>query len=465
MPQNSANSAVKLRRVLTLSDLVIYGIILIQPVAPMALFGFANRNSAGHAVTAILLAMTAIIFTAISYGRMANRYPAAGSAYTYVGRGLNPYLGFVAGFTMFLDYLIVPTICTIYTSIAAHHMIPAIPTRIWFVFFAGGFTWLNLRGIKATSRVNWFLMIVMSVVVFWFMAAAIRYIASTKGTGGIFTIEPFYHKSSFSWPVMARGTALAALTYIGFDGLTTLSEEVENPRRNILLATVLTCLITGIWSGAQVYLAQASVAWHQWPAFLQDMAAKFGAENAIEKAMIGVANLVGGGILEVTIAFILLVAHIGSGVTGMTGSSRILYGMGRDRILPRKFFGHLSSTSAVPSYNIILIGLMSLAGANVLTYDKCAHLINFGAFLAFILVNAASIREYFFKAEKKTVKSFLKNFLPPAVGVIACSAIWLSLPRLTFTIGGTWLAVGIIYLAIRTKGFREKLEVQDIFQS
>ena len=463
MDEKPAGSTVKLRRVLKLSDLIIYGIILIQPVAPMALFGFANRNSAGHAVTAILLAMIAILFTAISYGRMANRYPAAGSAYTYVGRGLNPHLGFVAGFTMFLDYLIVPVICTIYTSIAAHHMIPAIPTRIWFVLFAGGFTWLNLRGIKATSRVNWFLMIVMGMVVFWFVAAAIRYLTSTKGIGGLFTVEPFYHKSSFSWPVIARGTALAALTYIGFDGLTTLSEEVENPRRNVLLATVLTCLITGVLSGVQIYLAQAAVPWHQWSAFLADMAAKFGAEDAIEKAMIGVASLVGGGALEFTIAFILLVAHIGSGVTGMTGSSRILYGMGRDRILPKKFFGHLSTHFAVPSYNIILIGLMCLAGANLLTYDKCAHLINFGAFLAFMLVNAASIREYFFKAEKKTVRSFLKDFLPPAVGLVACSAIWLNLPRLTFTIGGAWLSVGIIYLAIRTRGFREKLQVQDVF--
>ncbi len=463
MAQDSTVSGVKLRRVLSLSDLVIYGIILIQPVAPMALFGLANRDSAGHAVAAILLAMIAIIFTAISYGRMANRYPAAGSAYTYVGRGLNAHLGFIAGFTMFMDYMIVPIICTIYTSIAAHHMVPVIPTRVWFVVFAAGFTFLNLEGIKATSRVNWCLMIVMSAVVFWFMAAAIRYITMKNGVGGLFTIEPFYHESSFSWSVIGRGTALAALTYIGFDGLTTLSEEVENPRRNILLAAVITCLVTGIWSGAQVYLAQASVSWAEWPAFLKDMAARFGAENAIEKAMIGVAHVVGGGMLEVTLAFILLVAHIGSGVTGLTGASRILYGMGRDRILPRGFFGHLSEKHAVPSYNIMFVGVISLVGANVLTYDKCAHLINFGAFLAFMLVNAASIREYFFKARDKSLKAFLKNFLPPAVGLAACFAIWQNLPRLTFIIGGSWLLVGILYLAIRTRGFREKLEVQDVF--
>ncbi|MBN2288552.1 MAG: APC family permease [Candidatus Glassbacteria bacterium] len=463
MSADQGSPGVRLRRVLSLSDLVIYGIILIQPVAPMALFGLANRDSAGHAVTAILLAMIAIAFTAVSYGRMASHYPAAGSAYTYVGRGLNPHLGFIAGYTMFLDYMIVPIICTIYAGIAAHHMVPAVPARAWFAVFAFGFTFLNLRGIKATSRVNWGLMIVMSAVVFWFMAAAVRYLLLKGGAGALFTTEPFYHESSFSWPVIGRGTALAALTYIGFDGLTTLSEEVENPRRNILLAAVLTCLITGIWSGAQVYLAQAVVPWSEWEGFLREMAAKFGAENAIEKAMIGVADIAGGGMLEFTLAFILLVAHIGSSVAGMTGASRILYGMGRDGILPQRFFGHLSERHAVPSYNIILIGAITLAGSNLLTYDICAHLINFGAFLAFMLVNAASIREYYFKFGRRTARSLLKNFLPPAAGLAACLAIWLSLPRQTFILGGSWMLVGIAYLAVRTKGFREKLEVRDIF--
>ncbi len=463
MRQNSDGSPAKLRRVLSLSDLVIYGIILIQPVAALPLFGFANRDSQGHAVTTILLAMVAMIFTAVSYGRMASRYPAAGSAYTYVGRGLIPHLGFIAGFTMFMDYMIIPILCTIFTSITANHMLPFIPTRVWFVVIAGGFTMLNLAGIKAASRVNWLLMIFMSAVVFWFMAAAIRYILLKNGFAGLFTTEPFYHRDSFSWPVIGAGTALAALTYIGFDGLTTLSEEVENPRRNVMLATVLTCLITGIWSGSQIYLAQASVPWSQWQGFLEQMAAKFGAENAMEKAIIGIAEVVGGGPLEVTLAFILLVGSVGSGVTGMTGAARVMYGMGRDKMIPRKFFGHLSQKHAVPSYNIILIGLVAVIGANVLTYDKCAHLINFGAFLAFMLVNAAAIREYFFNAEQKTLESFLVNFIPPAVGILACFAIWWSLPRLTFIIGGSWMLIGIIYLAIRTGGFRKKLEVQDIF--
>ena len=193
------------------------------------------------------------------------------------------------------------------------------------------------------------------------------------------------------------------------------------------------------------------------------MVSKFGAGHELEKAIIGVANVVGGHVLEVTLTFILLIGSIGSGVTGQVGAARVMYGMGRDNMLPKKFFGHLDKKHAGPSYNIMLIGVIVLIGANTLSYDKCAHLINFGAFLAFMLVNAASIREYYFKAEQKTVKSFFKNFLPPAVGIIACFFIWQSLPRLTFIIGGLWTLVGILYLAIKSKGFQEVPEVKDVF--
>ena len=466
MNQGNGSSDLKLKRVLTLSDLVIYGIILIQPCAAMPLFGYANKESGGHAVVSVLLAMSAMLMTAISYGRMANRSPAAGSAYTYVGRGLDPRLGFLTGFAVYLDYLIIPIICTIYCGSAANELMKFIPVEAWFALFAWLFTWMNLRGIKATSRFSWALMIVMSLVVFWYMGAAIQHLLELKGVSGLFTTEPFYHSDTFSWKIIGQGTALAALTYIGFDGLTTLSEEVENPRRNVLLATVMTCLITGIWSGAQIYLAQAAVPWSDWDAFLAGIMTASGLSDigeALNRAMIGIAGLVGGLSLKFALNVVLLVASVGSGVTGLAGCVRVMYGMGRDELLPKKFFAHLSPKHSVPSYNILLIGGITLVAAFLMDYGQCAHLINFGALLAFSLVNVASIREYYFRGAPRTAGSFFKNFLPPAVGVVACLAIWLSLPKLTFIIGGTWLSLGFIYLAIRTRGFRQKVVMEDVF--
>jgi amino acid transporter len=459
MTDKNSTSDGKLLRVLSLRDLIIYGIILIQPIAALPLFGHANNISKGHAVTTILIAMVAMIFTAISYGRMAYRYPAAGSAYTYVGKGIHPYLGFVVGWSMFMDYMFIPILCVIFTSITANHMMPFIPFHFWIIFFVAGFTMINLRGIKMASKTNWFLMIIMSVVVFYFMAAAIRYIIVKYGLGDLFSLRPFYNPESFSVSSIGSATALAALTYIGFDGITTLSEEVKNPRKNIMIGAVMTCLITGIWSGAQIYLAQLS--WPDWASLTQGLTDATARNHALDTAIMSVANRVGGPLLDGSLSFILLLGSIGSGAAGQLGASRLLYGMGRDGVIPKKIFGHLDIKHSSPNFNILIVGGLALVGALSLNYEEAARLINFGAFFAFMGVNIASIAEYFLKAAKKTIKGFLIDFLPAGIGFIFCLIIWLNLPLKTFLIGGSWMIAGIIYIAVHTKGFRESTKMID----
>jgi putrescine importer len=446
-------SDIKLLRVLSLGDLVIYGIILIQPVAALPLFGHSNNISRGHAVTTILIAMVAMILTAISYGRMANRYPSAGSAYTYVGKGIHPYLVFVAGWSMFMDYMFIPILCVIFTSITANHMLSFIPYHFWIFFFVVGFTLLNLKGIRMASKANWFLMIIMSVVVFYFMAAAIRYIIIKNGFGGLFSLHPLYNPGTFSFGAVGSATALAALTYVGFDGITTLSEEVKDPRKNIMIGAVLTCLITGIWSGAQIYLAQLS--WPDWTSFTQGLTNAAAQNHALDTAIMSVADRVGGSLLDGSLSFILLLGSIGSGSAGQLGASRLLYGMGRDGVIPKNIFGHLEKKHSSPSYNILIVGSLALLGAILLNFEEAARLINFGAFFAFMGVNIASIQEYFFKAREKTIKGFLIDFLPAGIGFLFCLIIWLNLPLKTFIIGGSWMMAGIVFLAVRTNGFQK----------
>jgi amino acid transporter len=462
MTQQSTNPEVKLRRVLTLPDLVIYGIILIQPAAALPLFGHANNISEGHAVTTILVAMFGMVFTAFSYGRLANRYPTSGSAYTYVGRGLHLIPGFICGWCMIMDYILVPMLCTIFTSVTANHLLPFIPIEVWIFVFAAGFTALNLNGIKVTARANWVMMVLGSAVVFWFMAAAIRYVLIQNGLGGLLSVKPFYDPITFDWSVIGAGTALAALTYIGFDGLTTLAEEVENPRRNILVATVLTCVITGVWSGSQVFLSQ--LAWPDWASFTAGITDEAVRNNNLDTAIYTVADRVGGYSLDATLAFILWLGSVGSGVTGQVGAARLLYSMGRDEILPKKFFGHLDRKHAGPSYNIILIGSLALLGAYSLNYEECARLINFGAFLAFMGVNLASISEFYIRAPRSR-RNLFRDFLPPAIGIVVSFWIWQSLPLKTFIVGGAWLLIGVTFLAIRTRGFRKDMKMIDFSET
>ncbi|MGQ9632809.1 MAG: APC family permease [Bryobacteraceae bacterium] len=428
----------KLRRALRLWDLVFYGIVLIQPTAPMPLFGVVSQEARGHVATTVLIGMCAMLFTAMSYGRMARAYPSAGSAYTYVGRELHPSLGFVTGWGMAMDYMLNPIICTIWCGKAALNVFPEVPYAFWAVFFAGLFTGLNLRGIRATARTNEVLLGLMCLVVAYFFVAAIRYVV---GLPQVSLVKPFYDPETFSLGAVSTGASIAVLTYIGFDGISTLSEEARNPRRDILLATVLTCLITGLLATAQVYLGQ--LVWPDYKSFPDP-----------DTAFVAVAGRVGGPFLFHLVNSTLLVATIGSGSGAQLAAARLLYGMGRDNTIPRRFFGAIEPKRAIPRNNVLFTGALALAGAFSMSYQLGAELLNFGAFIAFMGVNAAAFVHYFVRAPEKK----LRHFLPPVLGFLICAYIWLSLRTPAKIAGGLWLACGILYGAWKTAGFRRPVE-------
>src|ERR1700737_4515040 len=234
----TAAAAPRLRRGASLWDLILYGVIVIQPVAPMSVFGVLSERGRGHVVTAILIAMVAMLFTAISYGRMARAYPSAGSAFTYVAQEIHPSVGYVTGWSMVMDYIVNPLICVIWCAGQAHEFAPAIPVWGWKIFFAVAFTLINIRGINTSARVNAGLTGGMSAGVIVVFVAAIRYIFGHPHSDPHFLTRPFYDPQTFTWGHLFGVTSIAVLSYIGFDGISTLSEEDENPRRNILLATV-----------------------------------------------------------------------------------------------------------------------------------------------------------------------------------------------------------------------------------
>src|SRR6202166_3192478 len=255
-------SAPRLRRTLTLWDLILYGIIVIQPTAPMPAYGVFSNAGQGHVVTSILIAMVAMVFTAMSYGRMARVYPSAGSAYTYVGRELHPALGYVTGWSMTMDYILNPLICTIWSAKAmadllsgTRYQIPY-PGLLWPIFFAVLFTALNLRGVQTSARINQILCAIMGAVIVAYFSYTIRYIFHIPQYPEAYFLRPFYSPEPFTISRVFHGTSVALLTYIGFAGISTLSEEVDNPKRNIFLATVLVCFITGVLASAEVYGAQ-----------------------------------------------------------------------------------------------------------------------------------------------------------------------------------------------------------------
>ena len=437
---HTASSGPGLKRVLGLSSLVLYGIILIQPTAPMPLFGAAASLARGHVVTTILIGMFAMLFTAISYGRMANAYPSAGSAYTYVSREIHPSLGYFVGWGMIFDYIMNPIICVIWISKAAMNLIPEIPFSVYAVAFTCLFTAMNLRGIESSSRTNAIIATGLGVVIILFLAAAVRYLFLNPPANAAEWTRPFYNPKTFSFSSVSAGASLAVLTYIGFDGISTLSEEVKNPRRNILLASVLVCVITGILASVQVYFAQ--MIWPETTFPDQDTAFCY------------VAGKAGGQWLFQIVNMALLVATIGSGAGAQLGAGRLLYGMGRDNAIPGKFFAKINPKTRIPSNNIILVGVIVLGGVFVLSYPLGAQLLNFGALIAFMGVNLSSFIRYFVRGEKKS----FGHFIVPVLGFTVCLYLWFSLGIKAKIVGISWLTLGLIYGAYRTNFFKKPLQ-------
>jgi putrescine importer len=427
----------QLKRVLGLWDLVFYGIILIQPIAAVGLFGIAQQMSHGLMVTTILVAMLAMMLTAISYGRMASIYPSAGSAYTYVSRGLNAHIGFLAGWAMALDYFVVPIVSTIYAALALTRLVHGVPYAVWVVAIILTVTILNISGVRSAAKSNMILLAFMSIVIGWYFIMTIRYLMLHGGSHALLSIEPLYNPTGFNLREIFTATSFVALTYIGFDGVTTLAEDVTNPRRNVLVATVLVCAFTGVFSAIQIYLAA-----RVWPSY--------GDFSHVETAFLDVCGRAGGPWLFQAMALTLFVACLGSSLTAQLGAARLLYGMGRDNVLPGRAFGRLDRRGT-PVFNIVLIAVIATAGSLLISYEQSAELLNFGAFIAFMGVNLSAIRAFYIGRRDG---SLWRDALSPAVGFLFCLFIWISLPRPAKIIGSAWLLAGTIYLAARTRGFR-----------
>jgi len=418
----------------------------------MPAYGVFSNAGGGHVVTSILIAMVAMVFTAMSYGRMARVYPSAGSAYTYVGRELHPSLGYVTGWSMTMDYILNPLICTIWSAKAmadllngTRYQIPY-PGLLWPIFFAVLFTLLNLRGVQTSARINQILCAIMGAVILAYFWYTIRHIFHLPQFPEAYFLRPFYNPETFTVSRVFHGTSVAVLTYIGFDGISTLSEEVENPKRNIFLATVLVCVITGFLAAAEVYGAQLLSSQYMFSA------------AEVENAFSHVAAIAGGPLLTKVISLTLLVATIGSGMGSQLGAARLLYGMGRSNAIPKKFFGAIHPRTRIPANNVIFVGAIALIGAFLITYDVGAELLNFGALIAFMGVNIASLTHYYIRGEDRSPG----QLIPPVLGFLICFFIWIHLSRMAMIVGSIWMIAGIAYGAWKTRGFKAELVNFDV---
>lgn len=428
----------KLKRVLGLWDLVYYGVILTSPIAVVPMFGEAQVLSHGHAVITLLAAMVAMTATAVSFGRMATVYPSAGSVYTYASRSFNSTFGFVVGWAMFLEYLFQPLQNSLYAALTIQRLLPHVPFALLSAVAVGFMTLLCWFGIRTTARANQILLFMMSVVMVVFVGEAILYIIGEHHFVGLISSQPVYDAKTFSVRAIAAGTALAATVYIGFDGVSILAEEVENPQRNVLLASVLVCVFTGLFAAFQVYLAV-----RVWPDYRTLV-------NP-ETAFMDVARVVGGYKLFVGFAAVLLISSLACGLAGLLGAVRLLYSMGRDNVLPRKVFGHLNADRGNPSYNVLIAGALAYIGTLTMGWERSVEILNYGALIAFMAVNLAAVRYFGFSGGMAGKRHLFLDVIVPGLGFVFCLVIFLGLQESTLVVGTAWLSVGALYVVLKTK--------------
>jgi amino acid transporter len=437
---SSTGDSAHLKRVLGLWDLVYFGVILTSPIAAVPLFGEAQVLSHGHTVTTLVLAMIAMSVTAVSFGRMANVYPSSGSVYSYISRAVNPHIGFVLDWAMFLEYLFQPIQNALYAVLAIQRIFPGIPFAALAAIIVGFLIFLTIQGIKFNARANQALLAFMMLVTGFFLVGAFRYVVLHRSWTALLSLQPIYNPVTFNLHALAAGTSFAALVFIGFDGVSILAEEVRNPKRNVMLAAVLVCVFTGVFSGLQVYLAQ-----RVWPDYTT--------LHNPETAFMDVARVAGGQFLFAGYGVVLLVSSLACGLAGHVGAARLLYSMGRDDVLPHRIFGYLHPRKGNPIYNEWIVGVLTYIAALTMPWELAAEIVTFGALLAFTSVNMVALLYFWFSPARIGIRNFFADAFLPAFGAVFCFVLLMGLQTWTKYAGLAWLAIGVIYAGYRTRMF------------
>ena len=435
MTQDVGTGAPALRRTLGLGGVVIIGIAWVTPLIVLATIGIIAQLSEGAAPTAYLITLVAMLFTAYSYGRMASvHYRTAGSAYTYVGREMGPRLGFLTGWLILLDYFFIPLVVWLIGAAYLSAQFPGVPEPVWVLAFILITTALNVIGIKVAAGANYLLVAFQLLVLGIFVVLSIGYFlggSSDTGLAGPFVGE------NLTLAALAAGAAVAAYSFIGFDGLTLLTEETHDPRRTIPRAMMIVVLFFGVLFVTVSYFAQ--------------LVHPGGTFDDVNSAALELARDLGGALFSSVLLAGLIVGQFASGLAIQAGAARLLFAMGRDGALPRGL-SHVLPNLRTPAVSIVLIGIAGL-GALFLDVATSTSFINFGAFSAFTLVNL-SVIAYFLRHRPQGGGGVLGWIILPLLGAAVDLYLLLNLDGTAKLIGLAWLVLGVLWLAYLTGGFR-----------
>lgn len=437
-----------LNRVLKLKSLVFYGFAYMMPLTIFTSYGIVQQATHGMLALAYVICTIAMTFTGISYMRMVKVYPMAGSVYSYAQRSINPHIGFLGGWAILMDYLLMPIMCYVCAAIYLQTLFPSLPTAVIVVVLIIAMSVVSFVGIQMTSIVNNILVILQCIFVVAFLMFIFNWLSDGNGAGTFVDVRAFFNSEEFSksdmgWGALFTGASVLAVSFLGFDAVTTVAEETIEPEKNIGRAILIICVGAGIVFVFESYMYQ--LAWPEgWKNFQE-----------VDSAAFELVARVAGDTMSYIFSAAYVVGCVGTALAAQTSATRILFGMGRDGVLPKKIFAHVNKRFQTPTYNIIMIAVISLP-AMFVSLDFIISIINFGALVGFVLVNLSVIGCYYVKRKyRKGVGNKIKYLIVPLIGAVICGMVWMSLDSSSKILGLIWSAIGAVYLAITTDFFRK----------
>ena len=434
-----------LRRALGVPSLVFFGLVYMVPLTVFTTYGIVTEITGGRVPLAYVITLVAMVFTARSYAKMAGELPFAGSAYTYTQKTFGAGVGFVAGWALLLDYLFLPMINYLVIGLYLNAALPMVPSWVFVLVAIVLVTILNIIGIVSVARAN---IVIIAAQGIFILTFAVLSFATISGSGSVDLAAPFTGDGTVDgFGAVMAGAAILCLSFLGFDAVSTLSEEAKDPKRSVPRAIVIATLTGGL-----IYIVLSFIAQLVFPS------------NAFadpESGSLDVMAAAGGQFLTIFFTAAYVAGACGSALTSQASVSRILYAMGRDGALPRGSFGRLSKRFLTPVFATVTVGVVSLLALAVdLTF--ISEMVSFGALMAFSAVNLAVIKHFVIDRGRRGGRAILSYVVLPGIGFGLTVWLWTSLSPRTLIIGLVWLALGVAYLAFVTRGFRRPTPSLDL---
>jgi amino acid transporter len=436
----------QLQRSLTLWPIVLFGLAYITPFIVLTTFGVFSAASNGTLATSYAITTIAVLFTAASYGKMSRLFPHAGSAYTYTRRVVDSRVGFMVGWATLLDYFFLPMVVWLIGTSYLTAQFPSVPGWAFLIGFIVLTTALNVFGVKLATRANLALIVFEMLVLLFFVIFSLHYVVGLGGSGAALSPAPFWNANSTIGAVSA-GAALTAYSFIGFDAVSTFAEEAVEPRKTMPRAIVLTAFTAGLIFVIVAYVVQ-----------LVHPSASFAHPAS---APLDIAKTIAGSVFGSVFLATVIVAQFAAGVPIQAAGTRLMYAMGRDGVLPRRFFAYLAPRFRTPALNLLLTGAVGFVAVG-LTVSTSTSFINFGAFCAFSFVNISVVVSFFRGRASNLKRNVVTWLLFPLIGLAFTLWLFTNLDVTALVLGGAWAVVGFCWLLVLTRGLRHEPPEMDL---